>query len=43
MRRHKWTSLELALVCPEHDEAIRKRISIERLYAEIAYLDFDFQ
>jgi DNA polymerase/3'-5' exonuclease PolX len=24
VRRHKWTSLELALVCPENDEAIRK-------------------
>ncbi len=38
-RRHKWSSLELSLVCPDNDEAIRKVDFEEELYDEIAYLD----
>lgn len=42
-RRHTWTKLELSLVCPENDEAIRKADFRERLDDEIAYLDFAIQ
>lgn len=43
VRRHKWTSFELALTCPENNEAIRRTDFQERLDDSIAYLDFDMQ
>ena len=40
VRSHKWTAAELALTCPEDDEAARRAEFQSQLDASIAYLDF---